>query len=453
MHGQAQAERRERELGLFRVREGDFRRLDRFVEVIRMPFIEQRVNQPGGAAADPRQDGRDARIRHQQPHRACRAQLVEEPVGHDIQTQRRPNRCLEQDSVQHLATDRNTGRTGDPWLFAARIHHGDVEGATAKVDRDLDAAVGVLADDRRRWFRKEGHFLEAGLQSCPLQPAECLGVGGCAFARVGPGKHDGVADHDAPYRLADGFVGLILQSPHDDRDQRADSEVGGPGVGSGESELSELVLYARQQTRIVAAAAFAVLTAVCVPAVRRQRAFPAVGLLMTGLEKRPHRLVACRALPTAMEIDKGGQGLRRWRCCLSRNRCRSPPARPWNSPRNYMRDEGAASLGRWPTPNTIRSRLVLIRSTYVVAAMDHSESLHRNSRATPEKRPRRGRRGSMPSSGAAYPTFSFSLTICLAVTLVAGGRCWPRPRSTHVCDRWSRWRQAGARTRNRASFP
>src|SRR6266851_1246128 len=94
-------------------------------------------------------------------------------------------------------------------------------------------------------------------------------------------------------------------------------------------------------------------------------------------------------------------------------------------------------------------------------------SWHRNSRPEPAKRLRRGRGGSTPSSGAAYPTFSFSLTICsvvrpvwsstsresdLSATASAGGRCWPRPRSTHVCDRWSRWRRAGARTRNRASF-
>ncbi len=117
-----------------------------------MAFIQQRVNQFRGAAADPRQDGRDTGIRHQQPHRACRAHLVEKPVGHDIQTERRPHRRLEQNSIQHLATDRNTGRAGNPWLFAARIHHGDVESATAEVDRDLDAAMRVLADDRSRWF-------------------------------------------------------------------------------------------------------------------------------------------------------------------------------------------------------------------------------------------------------------------------------------------------------------
>src|SRR5438445_1562244 len=126
-----------------------------------------------------------------------------------------------------------------------------------------------------------------------------------AITQVCAGKHDGMADHDASHRLAGECVGLILQPPHHDRNQRADGEVRRPGVRAGKAELRELVLYPRKQAGIVAATALAVLTAVGVPAVRRQRAIPAVGLLVPGLEERPHRLVARGTTAAAMEVDEG----------------------------------------------------------------------------------------------------------------------------------------------------
>jgi hypothetical protein len=70
------------------------------------------------------------------------------------------------------------------------------------------------------------------------------------------------------------------------------------------------MLDAGQQARVVAAAPLAVLTAVGVPAVRREWAVPAVSLLVPGDEKRAQRLVAGGAPARAVEVDEGRQGAR-----------------------------------------------------------------------------------------------------------------------------------------------
>src|SRR2546428_653729 len=71
------------------------------------------------------------------------------------------------------------------------------------------------------------------------------------------------------------------------------------------SPVRDYVVNPRDEGLIVEPAALAVLTAVGVPAVRRQRAMPAVGLLVPGLEERPLRLVARGTTAAAMEVDEG----------------------------------------------------------------------------------------------------------------------------------------------------
>src|SRR5207245_3736824 len=110
-----------------------------------------------------------------------------------------------------------------------------------------------------------------------------------------------MTDHNAADTLGHQCIGLRLQPLDHDCYERTHREVSGPGVRAGEAKLGELVLDARQQSSIVAAAALAVLAAVGVPAIWRQRAVPAVGLLMPRLEERPHRLVASRMAPAAVE--------------------------------------------------------------------------------------------------------------------------------------------------------
>jgi hypothetical protein len=67
------------------------------------------------------------------------------------------------------------------------------------------------------------------------------------------------------------------------------------------------VLDAGQQAGVVAATAFAVLAAIGVPAVRGERAFPAVGLRVAGLQESPDSLVAGRTTARAVEITNEGR--------------------------------------------------------------------------------------------------------------------------------------------------
>src|SRR5204863_8942353 len=85
-------------------------------------------------------------------------------------------------------------------------------------------------------------------------------------------------------------------------------EVDSPRVGAGEADLRQLVLHARQQPRVVAAAALAVLPAVGVPAVRRERATPAVGLLMAAREECLDALRPGQPLPRTMQVNERRQG-------------------------------------------------------------------------------------------------------------------------------------------------
>jgi hypothetical protein len=167
--------------------------------------------------------------------------------------------------------------------------------------------VRFLPDHGRRGLWKECNLGEAGLAGGGLQAAERFGVGGFAVGGIGPGEDDWMADDHRAGLLAGGVVGLALEPREHHADQRPDREVRGPRVGAGEAQLGKLVFDARQQAGVVAAAAFAVLAAVRVPAVRRQRTVPAVGLLVTRDEEGPQRLVTGGAAPGAMEVDERGQ--------------------------------------------------------------------------------------------------------------------------------------------------
>src|SRR4029077_18037798 len=114
----------------------------------------------------------------------------------------------------------------------------------------------------------------------------------------------GVPEHDRADVVAGRGVGLVLEPTQDHTDQRADAEVVRPRVGPAEPKLRQVVLYARQQPRVVAAAALAVLAAVGIPAVRRERTVPTVGLLMAGHEEGLHGLVSGSSPPGAVQVDE-----------------------------------------------------------------------------------------------------------------------------------------------------
>jgi hypothetical protein len=126
-------------------------------------LVEERVNDLGLGAANSRKDRRDARICHQQAHRAGRAQLVEEPVGQHLQPQRWTDQGFEEHSVEHLAADRDSGCGRNARLAATRVQDCDVVGAAAKVDGDLHPGVGRLADHGGRRFREKRHLGESRL--------------------------------------------------------------------------------------------------------------------------------------------------------------------------------------------------------------------------------------------------------------------------------------------------
>jgi hypothetical protein len=52
-----------------------------------------------------------------------------------------------------------------------------------------------------------------------------------------------VTEHDRRDRAAGGRIDLVLEAFQDHAHQRADAEVGGPGVRTGVAELGELVLH------------------------------------------------------------------------------------------------------------------------------------------------------------------------------------------------------------------
>src|ERR1700687_6279955 len=134
----------------------------------------------------------------------------------------------------------------------------------------------------------------SGRNATWVKPASCAACSSLRKASTSEGARVSGSAPAARRRRAPPrhFVGLILQALQDDADQRADAEVGRPAVGAGEPELRQLVLYAGQQPRVAAAPAFAVLPAVGVPAVRSERALPAVGLFVAGLQEGLDRGVA-----------------------------------------------------------------------------------------------------------------------------------------------------------------
>src|ERR1700674_3061877 len=195
-------------------------------------------------AADAGQDRGYAGVGHQEAHRAGRAQLIEEPARQYIESEHRSDAGLEENSVQDLAADRDSGGAGDAGLAAARVHDRDVECSPTEVNCYLDSVVGCLADDGGGWLGKERYVLEAGAAGGILEPSEGFAVGGLAIVRIRAGEDDRMAEHDS----CDGFVrflvGFRFQAFEHDADERANTEIGGPAVGAVETELRKLVLHA-----------------------------------------------------------------------------------------------------------------------------------------------------------------------------------------------------------------
>src|SRR5471030_2273382 len=106
-----------------------------------------------------------------------------------------------------------------------------------------------------------------------------------------------MSQHDTIWRSLDRCVRLGLQTLEDDADQGRHREVGGPRVRAREAELRQLVLHARQEPRVVAAATLSVLAAFRVPTVGRERALPAIGLPVPRLEEGLDALIAGGTTP------------------------------------------------------------------------------------------------------------------------------------------------------------
>ncbi len=170
-----------------------------------------------------------------------------------------------------------------------------------------------LADHGCGRLRKEGHFLEAGLDRGVLQAAESLCIRRRTIAGIRAGEDHRMPDHDTRRACSDRRVSLVLQSLQHHRDERSHAEVGRPRVGARKTKLRKLVFYSGEQPSVIATAAFAVLAAIRVPTIWGQRTVPAIGLFVTGLEKRPDRLLARRASPTPVQVHKRWESHRRTR--------------------------------------------------------------------------------------------------------------------------------------------
>jgi hypothetical protein len=202
------------------------------------------MDQRGFGAADPSQDAGDARIGHQQPHRAGRAQLVEQPAGKAFEPERRAYASLEQNAVENLSADRHAAHPGDARRAGPGIHHRRIERPASEVDRHLHAAMGLLADDGGGRFRQERDLCEPGRRRGSLEPPEGFSVGRRPVARVSASEDHRMPEHDTMDGLFDGRVGLGLQSLDNDADQGRHRKIGRPRVGAGKAELGQLMLDA-----------------------------------------------------------------------------------------------------------------------------------------------------------------------------------------------------------------
>src|SRR6202158_6025502 len=146
----------------------------------------------------------------------------------------------------------------------------------------------------------------SGRNATWVKPASCAACSSLRKASTSEGARVSGSAPAARRRRAPPrhFVGLILQALQDDADQRADAEVGRPAVGAGEPELRQLLLYASRQPRFAAPPALALLPAVAAPAVRSERALPAVGLFVAGLQEGLDRGVARGPPAGAVQVDE-----------------------------------------------------------------------------------------------------------------------------------------------------
>jgi hypothetical protein len=113
-----------------------------------------------------------------------------------------------------------------------------------------------------------------------------------------------MAEHDALRLLVGRPIGLSLEALQHHADQRSHAEICRPRVGAGEAELGQLVFDFRQEAGVVTATALSVLPAVRVPSIWGERAVPAIGLFVTGLEERSDGLIARVAPAAAVQIDE-----------------------------------------------------------------------------------------------------------------------------------------------------